>query len=353
MPPKNNKRGNNRPKNPAGSAKALANMVAKMTVRPKPKPKRNNGRNMVRRPNKPMSPVTRCQFTAVERVTQITVPTTVTPGTLLWSAPANPLTAPRLQAIASQFDSWYGDMSIEVETTGNSFSQDYVVLKHVVNGDPARLPTNVNNLLNLAETTDVPSSSARLQLDSNRSARVTAKWASSYNPRKPILDTDPSECNNGLFIIVADGSPGTTSVNLTVRLRYNIHFYGAFVNPVVVNSSQLITGVGPLSASNFIGTTPTSIGFGSATATANTVTLPLIGSYIITTYATGTTLLGPTATLTGGTILPPSYINPTSGTVAMGTFNVVTNAVNATFVITQGAATITSSYVQINPLKFT
>jgi len=351
MPNKPNKRGNARKPRP-NPTKSLTALVSRLSVRPKPKPPRQNNRAMTRRPNKPMPHVTRCQFSAVERVAQVLVPTSVTPGTLLWTAPANPLTAPRLQAIATQFDSWYGEMTLEVETTGNSFSQDYVVLKHVPNGDPSRLPTNITNLLNLAETSDVPGTSARLQLDSNKSARVVAKWSTSYNPRKPIVDSDPSDCNNGLFIIVADGSPGSTAVNLTVRLKYNIHFYGAFVNPVVINSSQLFTGTGTLSASSFLGTTPTSLGFGSATATANTITFPLPGSYIVTTYATGTTLSGPTAALTGGTVLPPSFVNPSSGSVAMGTFNITTTVANATLVINQAAASITSSYAQINPLKF-
>jgi len=258
-----------------------------------------------------------------------------------------------LAATASQFDSWYGNITMEVETTGNSFSQDYVVLRFLPNGDPGRIPTNAMNLLNLAETAERNTDSAKLQLDSNRIARVSARWVDSYNKKKPILDSDPSDCNNGVFIIVADGSPGSAAVNLTVRLRYDVHFYGPIVNPIVSNSSQLFTGVAPLSATNFFGTSPTSVGFGSATATANTVTFPQIGSYIVTSYATGTGLTAPTAVFNNATLLTPLFTNVASGTTSMGTWNITTTAANATMVLTQAATTVTASNIQINPLKFT
>lgn len=341
------------------SIKKVGKILRSLQITPKPRPatrnvnrRPRNQRAISRRPTNRIPPGVRCSFTGLERVTQITVPTTVTPGTLLYQLPANPLSAPRLQSTASQFDSWYGNITLEVETTGNSFNTDYVVLRHVPNGDPGRLPTNALNLLNLAETSDRNGESAKLQLDANRIARVSARWSESYNPRKPIIDTDPSECNNGLFIIVADGSPGTTSVNLTVRLRYNISFYGPIVNPQIANSSQLFTGVAPLSGTNFLGASPTSIGFGSATASGNVVNLP-IGQYIITSYATGTGLVAPTATFVGATVSTPTFTNVASGTVSMGTWNVNVTAANATFTIAQTATTVTASYIQINPLKFT
>lgn len=309
-------------------------------------------RSIARRPVNNRTNKVLCRFTGCERVVQLTVPTNVTPGTLLTTIVANPVSAPRLQATASQFDSWYGNMTMEVETTGNSFSQDYVVLRHVPNGDPSRLPTNATNLLNLAETYENRAESTKLQLDSNRIASVTARWSSSYNRKKPILDTDPSECNNGLFIVVADGSPGTASVNLTVRLRYDIHFYGPVVVPQIRNDSQLFTGVVPLTAANFLGTTPTTTGPGSATASGNIITFPLIGEYIVTTYATGTGLVAHTAAFANASALTPSYTNVSSGTVAMGTWNIRTTAVNATMTLTTPATVITSSLVQINPLRF-
>jgi len=312
---------------------------------------RRAGPNAVARPNTQPRTQTQCYFQGTERIAQITVPTTVTPGTLLWTAPVNPTVSPRLAAAATQFDSWHGTMTLEVETTGNSFSQDYVILRHVPNGDPARLPTNARNLLNLAETCDHPQESYKLQLDSNRVGRVVASWKQSYNPRKPLLDTDPSECNNGLFVIVADGSPGTTAVNLTIRMKYQIRFFGPIAVPVVVNSTQQITGNGGvISASNLLGTAPVSAGPGSVTAAANVLTFPMIGKYIVTYYATGTGLAPPSATLSAGAAFDaPVFTNVSSGSTAMATWNVSVNSSSSTMTLAMAATTITLSYAQVNP----
>jgi hypothetical protein len=322
--------------------------------RPKRQRKRNRpqpaGPNAVRRPNRQPKAQTMCHFQATERISQITVPTNVTPGTLLFNTPANPTISPRLAAAASQFDSWHGDMTLEVETTGNSFSQDYVILRHVPNGDPARLPTNARNLLNLAETCERPTESYKLQLDSNKVGRVIASWKSTYNPRKPILDVDPSECNNGLFIIVADGSPGASAVNLTIRLKYNIHFYGPVAVPMAINTTQQITASGgTISSSNLLGSAPVSTGPGSATAAANVLTLPNAGKYILTYYATGTGLGIPSAAFSAAAAVDsPVFTNVSSGTVAMATWNVTTTA-SATITLTMAATTVTLSYAQLNP----
>lgn len=253
--------------------------------------------NISRRPNNTNPLVSKCSFSALERITTVPVPTSVTSGTLLYTLLANPLSAPRLRAIASQFDSWYGEMSMEVETTGNSFSKDYVILRHLPNGDPSLIPTTADSLLALSETSDRPGESTRLQLDSNKVARVTAPWKTSYNPRKPIVDADLNDCNNGLFIIVADGSPGTDPVNLTIRIRYTIHFYGALVSPILPDRSTKISSAAP-TASSIFGAAPTISGVGGATASGNTVVFTNPGRYLCTLCYT---LTNPA---TGGFVMP-------------------------------------------------
>jgi hypothetical protein len=315
--------------------------------------KRNmESRAVMRRPVGPKSSPTRvCHYSALERITQVNIATNVAAGTLLYSLAANPTVSPRLKAVASQFDSWRGTMSLEVESTGNSLSTDYVIIRHVPNGDPARLPSNLNTLLNLAEASDRPGDSAKLQLDANRVAKVSAIWAESYNPKKPIIDSDPTECNLGQFIIVADGSPGTTSVNLTIRLRYSIDFFGAIFVPIIQDSSQVISTSGGSTGLNFFGSAPNSAGPGSATASGNTLTFPIVGTYTITSIAGGTGVLAPTAIAVGGTFISPLFPNVAnaSGTSSVGTWNLTTTTVGATFVINQAATTLVTAYVQINP----
>jgi hypothetical protein len=337
---------------------AFRRLKVKQNPKPRYQKRRANPRNnmndraVMRRPVGPKSTPTRaCHYAALERITQVTIATNVAAGTLLYSLAANPVVSPRLKAVASQFDSWRGTMSLEVESTGNSLSTDYVILRHVPNGDPARLPSNLNSLLNLAEASDRPGDSAKLQLDANHIAKVTAIWSESYNPKKPIIDSDPTECNLGQFIIVADGSPGTVSVNLTIRLRYSIDFFGSIFAPIIVDSSQIISTTGGSTGLNFFGTSPSVAGPGSAAGSNNTITFPLVGTYTITSICGGTGILAPTAIASGGTFVGPFFPNVanTTATSSVGTWNLVTIFPNTTFVINQAATTIATAYVQINP----
>jgi len=352
----NNAKSNNGRQRRARRPQQQRKPARQMRRRPRRAPARqgpSNGPNSVRRVSRqPKRQGAMCHFQGTERVKQVNVPTTVTPGTLLFLTAVNPTVSPRLSAAASQFDSWYGTMTLEVETTGNSFSQDYVILRHVPNGDPTRLPVNNQNLLNLAEACDRPSESYKLQLDSNRIGRVTAPWGASYNPRKPILDADPSDCNNGLFIIVADGSPGANAVNLTVRLSYDIHFYGPVAVPVVVNSSQGIKGSGgQLNADSLFGTTPVLTGPGTVTAAGKSLTFTETGKYTVLFTATGQGLAGPPAGVisSGGSIDAPGFNNSGSTLSAIAAWNITVRERNTTFTIAVTSPSLTSTYTQVNP----
>lgn len=328
------------PANRRRKAPRMKSSPAARRLRQPAQPARRNpaSNNISRRPNSSNPAISKCSFTALERITTVPVLPTVTSGTLLYTLLANPLSAPRLRAIASQFDSWYGEMALEVETTGNSFSKDYVILRHLPNGDPSLIPTTPDSLLALAETSDRPGESTRLQLDSNKVARVNAPWKASYNPRKPLVDADLNDCNNGVFIIVADGSPGTESVNLTIRIRYTIHFFGAVVSPILPDrSTNIVSNVAPTSASMF-GATPTITGVGGVSATNNTVKFAKAGRYLCSLCFT---LLTPTA---GGVPMPT-----TSGTATVislsqpndkantAVYRVTTTAPDQTLILSSGS----------------
>lgn len=184
-------------------------------------------------------------FQDIERLLTVTVSPSSTPGQLLAQVPVNPLSPPRLESVARQFDSWRGTMSLEAETTGNAFSKNYVILRHLPNGDPDQIPAQAQALLNTVEACGRPSESQRLQLDSNRKAVVVANWSRSYNKNKPIVDPDANDANNGIFLLVSNGSPGTESVDVVLRLRYNVRFFGPVAKPLVPDTSfQLLSTTG-------------------------------------------------------------------------------------------------------------
>lgn len=241
-------------------------------------------------------------FRDTERVATLSIPAFSSPGDLLATFAVNPLSAPRLRAVAQQFDSWRGQMSMEVETTGNAFSKNYVILRHLPNGDPSVVPSNRDALLNTVEASARPGESARLQLDSNRPASVSARWAESYNKNKPIVDADLNDCRNGQFLIVSNGSPGAEIVTLTVRLHYQIRFFGPIYRALVPDSSTRIFATGaPASPWSNASLSGNGSGYVSFTTSDSTVTLPA-GVYLFAQSHTGTGITAvPAPTLTNCT----------------------------------------------------
>lgn len=255
---------------------------------------RRRGRNSGLNVNNPT-------FTSArERVATITITPETTPGQLLYKLEANPSSAPRSGVMATQFDSWSGTCHMEVETTGNAFSKNYVILKHAPNGDPDRVPAEPDTLLNFAESGNRRGDTTRLQLDSNRTAQVTAPWSLSYNPKKPILDSDPSERNNGVFILVANGTPGAETVTLTVRFIYSFRLYGPVAKQLIPNVSGLLQSTSSDPAAPFSGATIS--GPGITTFSPTTISF-LPGRYLVSFSNRGTGLAGgPNPTLSNGTV---------------------------------------------------
>lgn len=262
----------------------LANMA--ISTLPKLMPRRNFPARNNRRGALNINAISTLNGT--ERVATITIPTSSTPGQLLYTLENNPNSAPRAKAVASQFDSWHSVTDIEVETTGNAFAKNFLIIRHIPNGDPSRIPTDPQSLLNFAEAYSRKGESFKLQLDSNGKGTVRAPWNGvSYNPRKPINDIDPSERNNGLFIIVSNGSPGADPVDITIRYRYSFKFYGPIFQPLLPNTSSSLTG-----GSGFTTTAPfplnmTLAGPAVVSRTTNSLTLRP-GEYLLTAGITGT-----------------------------------------------------------------
>lgn len=264
----------------------LANMA--ISTLPKLMPRRNFPARNNRRGAININSVSTLNGT--ERVATITIPTSSTPGQLLYTLENNPNSAPRAKAVASQFDSWHSVTDIEVETTGNAFAKNFIIIRHIPNGDPSRIPTDPQSLLNFAEAYSRKGESYKLQLDSNGKGIVRAPWNGiSYNPRKPINDTDPSERNNGLFIIVSNGSPGTDPVDITIRYRYSFKFYGPIFQPLLPNTSASLTG-----GSGFTNAAPFPsnmilAGLAILSRTTNSLTLRA-GEYLLVSGVSGTGL---------------------------------------------------------------
>nr|QZZ63400.1 hypothetical protein [Nelson Astrovirus-like 1] len=263
--------------------------------RQNPQPRQNNNKMSPRRNTAGRrNPRGRMNINAVsvlngtERITTVTIPTSTVAGTLLYMLENNPTSAPRASAVSSQFDSWSSTTEIEVETTGNAFAKNFIVIRHVPNGDPSRLPADPESLLNFAEAYSRPGESYKLQLDSNAKGIVRAPYrATTYNPHKPIRDQDPSERNNGLFIIVANGSPGTDPVDITIRYRYSFRFFGPIFRSILPNlSSRFASAAGSTPALPF-GTAPTRQGPAASANTNNSVTF-VPGTYISILRITGT-----------------------------------------------------------------
>lgn len=266
-------------------------------------------------------------FNGTERVTTLTIPTNAAPGQLLFTLENNPNSAPRARATATQFDSWHSVTEMEVETTGNAFSKNFVVLRHIPNGDPSRLPSDDASLLNLAEAYSRPLESYKLQLDSNRKGVVRAPWkGTSYNPRKPINDTDPSERNNGIFIIVANGSPGTETVDITIRYRYSFQFYGPIFQAILPDTSAYYFANTGMTPALPFGTSPNFTGPGGVSITNNSITLKP-GNYKASLRIDGTGITAaPTVTSPGVTFTNQGAVLTATGLIQLYAFTLPNNS---------------------------
>jgi len=165
-----------------------------------------------------------------ERMTQkgheylqtIAIPTTAVFGQSLYTLEVNPMNIPRLQVIASQYKQWKGEISLNVEALGNAFATSSVTVAFVPDPDFSDLPTSAD----LVRVVESSPSKVSLHLKDDLTVRSRASWALSTSPWKFLSDSDPSDRSNGIFVIVAQGSPGTIPVDLKLSVNYNVVFQG-------------------------------------------------------------------------------------------------------------------------------
>jgi len=173
----------------------------------------------------------------------VTVPTTSSIGASLFSLEVNPMQLPRLSVFASQYKQWKGQISMHVESLGNAFSTSSVSCAYIPDPDPNDLPSDPTALLRVVNSAP---SQRNLHLQDKAIASVSASWKLTTNPWKFVQDTDISDRSNGTFLIISNGSPGTTEVPLKVSFKYNVSFQGNTYSPLesgLANVTQALYGV--------------------------------------------------------------------------------------------------------------
>jgi len=159
----------------------------------------------------------------------ITVPASATVGQNLFSVEVNPTSFSRLAVFASQYKQWRGLITMRVESLGNAFSTSSVSAAYIPDPDVNELPLDPTALLRVVNSSP---SQRNLHLQDKNTISINANWQLSTNPWKFVQDTDPSDRSNGLFLIVANGSPGATDIPLKISFRYDVSFQGATYSPL-------------------------------------------------------------------------------------------------------------------------
>jgi hypothetical protein len=218
----------------------LSSMAALSLLKQKPAPRRIARRKATIAPNRG-NKVHR--EVGHEFLSFLTVPAATTFGNQLYSLEVNPTQFPRLGVFASQFKQWKGDVKLHVESLGNAFANSSVSLAYVPDPDPTDLPADPTALLRVINASP---SQANLHLQAQGTKSVVASWKLSTNPWKFVVDSQPSDRANGLFLVVANGSPGASDIPLKVSVSYDVQFQGNTFAPLegaLANVAQAVYGV--------------------------------------------------------------------------------------------------------------
>jgi len=296
---------------------AVAAMAALSLVKSKKRP---------RRPQRPRAQPGRIHREQGEEfLSFVSVPAASTIGASLFSLEVNPMQLPRLSVFASQYKQWKGTVSMKVESLGNAFSTSSVSLAYVPDPDPNDLPTDPTALLRVVNSAP---SQRNLHLQDQRSAVVNASWKLSTNPWKFVQDTDSSDRSNGVFLIVANGSPGAADIPLKVSFKYDISFQGNTYTPLesgLANVTQALYGVNNALSDQLF--TPTT-GAANWSVAGNSLTLNYpSGSVNPKYYGTWTTAL---TGLPNAAIVLQVVTQATSGTSSNGRTTITGLSVGAT-----------------------
>lgn len=279
-----------------------------MRRRPKPRPQHVSAQFIAEAKSRSFA-----ELHNTEPVAPIIVPDNSERGDLIYAVEVNPQNLGRiLAANATQAQSWAGNISFGMRVNGSVNSKNYAVARWLPDADLSELPNDKearwryvraesSGLLNKRKkkATDrafIKYNVVSEQPDSQHT--VTASWAQSYNPIKPIRDDNPSTQNLGLFVIVSNGPPGE-SITIDLDCKYDIYFCGPAPRGVFINNS-LRAYMTPSGTSNYFANITSESGPGSFSYTTNSYTLPAGEYFLVHTYV-GTGITGPPVkTLTPG-----------------------------------------------------
>lgn len=228
------------PKPPARTAQ-LSNIVRAMASLGMARKAPSNARGPRR--NRDIGAQERMNQKGHEFLGVVKVPTTAAIGQKLYQLEVNPQYIPRLSVIASQYKQWKGPITLHVESLGNAFATSSIAAAFVPDPDAVELTQTGVDLLRVVDS--APSKTS-LHLQESVTKNVKASWSLTTNPWKFVQDTDPSDRSNGLFVIVALGSPGSVEIDLKISVSYDVTFQGntyLAMEPTTVNALAAWQGV--------------------------------------------------------------------------------------------------------------
>lgn len=235
--------------------------------------------------------------TETEPVDPITVPANSKRGTLLYAVEINPRKLGRiLAAAASQAQSWAGNFTFQMRVNGSVNATNYALARFLPDADLSKLPNNAEELWRYvrATTSGSPNKQMNRALDrafvkfniiSDEASTVSASWEQSYNPIKPMSDTDPSEANLGVFVIVSNGPP-LEDITIDLDVKEDVYLCGPAPRTVLTDTSVFASAV-PTS-NGALGSQFTQEGNGSLDHTNTSYTITQPGRYLINHQFYGT-----------------------------------------------------------------
>lgn len=307
------------------------------------RPRRQQGQRRARNQPPIDGDVPFTSYNVSEPLSPIVVPADSAMGTLLYAEECNPARLGEiLRAQASQSQSWRGDYVFKMRVNGSVNAKNYAIARWLPDADKSKLPLNKDRLWKYVRGTAQDDNrpdrafvkyNIISETNRNSSFSVRASWKGTFNPKKPIDDTDPSERSLGLFVIVSNGPPGE-AITIDVDVHAVGKFYGPTPTPTIINSAIAVTAT-PTSLSIPFGPNTTVQGPGSASATGTVLSVDSPGEYLVAIRYTGTGITGvpnilfsnmtPTTPLSGALCLSPTVATdvfritvPTAGTMTFG-----------------------------------
>jgi hypothetical protein len=234
-----------------------------------------------------------------EPVKAITVPADSERGALLYATEISPTKLGRLlKAKATQAQSWAGNLEFQFRVNGSVNAKNYAIARVLPDADLTDLPAEGEELWRYVRASTEGYSNKKRKLEdrnwikynviSNQVSKVKAPWTMSFNPLKPVTDSNATERSLGLLVVVSNGPPGE-SIVIDVDCDYDIYLCGPTPRSTVVDLTATVNGTPTSLTTPFA--TYTSVGPGHPNVDPAVITLQP-GSYSLTTIWTGTGITG-------------------------------------------------------------